>query len=85
MVRYLNLQNVVFEGDSAIVFDVVESLDNVPWDVRRVLWECREGLKCFRLWDVSRVPGALNVEAHNLAKWCSRLNIFLLYFPTFLC
>ncbi|PON59344.1 Ribonuclease H-like domain containing protein [Trema orientale] len=68
--------NVIFEVDCDAVAKAIHgSMDDLTWEARTVLSDCKNLLQQLDMWEVDWIPRSANASAHNLAKWCSQSNV----------
>lgn len=67
---------VIFEGYCSNIFRrLMTSLDDINWELRKLLLDCRVILQSFNMWAVSLVSREANTGSNNLAHWCWHRNI----------
>ncbi|PON49491.1 Ribonuclease H-like domain containing protein [Trema orientale] len=90
LVLDLGMDTVVFEGDCEVIANSIKSTsEELNWDARSMLMDCKALLQQLQVWEVCSVPREANKTAHNLAKWSSDVNTFGLFkasaLPYFIC
>ncbi|PON97174.1 Ribonuclease H-like domain containing protein [Trema orientale] len=69
-------ENVIFEVDCEVLARAINnSMDDLSWDARSVLMDCKQLLQQLTLWEVDWVPREVNCDAHNVAIWCKNSNV----------